>query len=451
MIRTLARSVAAFALSVPLAVAASAVPVGSDYGWQWPLSLSAGDAGAYRVELTPDIYAAAWSPTLADVIVVNGDGHPVPSTLVDATVEERPVLREVPWFPLPGGRAQRDIAAISEIDTDGRLRRVELRGAEDAATAWLLDASQLDGGLLALRLSWADSQPAFEQVFRVEASDDLKQWQPVQPEARVFDLRRDDARLLQGRIAFTAPTQARYLRLLPLRASMPALQLTAVQAEVRLPEAASSWQWRALAPRAVRVDGRDGFEYRLDGRYPVTRVDLATAGNASSRWTLSVRDRDDAPWRVVATDWVVYRLGADADSRSPPQLLPAPLRDRAWRLEPESPVAAPPDLLLGYRPEALVFVAEGTQPFAVYAGSARAKRAAAPVTQMLDALRTRHGADWRPAAATPGSGTALAGEAALTPSRDWTTWVLWTVLLAGVAVVAGFAVSLLRRGSAPTG
>lgn len=449
MIRCITRCAAAFAVLVPLATA-GAQPLDADYGWQWPLSLSSGDAGAYRVELTPDIYAAAWSPTLADVVVVNGDGHAVPATLVPAAVDDRPLLHELPWFPLPADRAQRDIAAISEIASDGRLRRVELRVTPDAATAWLLDASQSDGPLHALRLSWADDQVPFEQVFRVDASDDLRQWTAVQPEGRVFDLRRDDARLVQGRIAFVAPMRSRYLRLVPLRATMPALQLTGVQAETRPPLAAASWQWRRLEPVQVRRDGRDGYEYRLDGRYPVTRADLATAGHAGSRWSLSVRDHDDAPWRVVAADWVAFRLGGDPATRSLPRELPTVMRDRIWRLEPQAPVAAPPALLLGYRPEALVFVAEGSAPFAVYAGSARAARVAAPVGQVLEVLRRRHGAGWQPATAVPGARVDLAGEDALRPVRDWTTWVLWAVLLAGVAVVAGFAVSLLRRRPAPS-
>lgn len=448
MIRSIPRSVVALALLVPM-VATDAQPLDADYGWQWPLTLSRADAGAYRVELTPDIYAAAWSPVLADVVVANGDGHAVPSALLEADVDARPLLRDVPWFPLPADRAQRDIAAISEIDSDGRLRRVELRGAPDAATAWLLDASRFDDPIQALRLSWPDTHAAFEQVFRVDASDDLRAWTPVQPEGQVFDLRRDDARLVQGRIAFAAPTRARYLRLIPLRTGMPALQLTGMQAEMRPPPAAGAWQWRRLEPVAVRRDGRDGYEYRLDGRYPVTRVDLATAGYASSRWTVSVRDHDEAPWRVVAADWVAFRLGEDAGTRSPPRELPTVVRDRIWRLQPQSPVVAPPALLLGYRPESLVFVAEGPAPFAVVAGSARAVRAAAPVAQTLQALRTRHGAGWQPAGAVPGSRVELAGEAAVRPARDWGTWVLWAVLLAGVALVAGFAASLLRRQPPP--
>lgn len=422
-----------------------------DHGWGWPLELSDAAAGAHRVELTADIYSAAWSPTLADVVVVNGDGQPVPTALLPA-VGAAPVQRALPWFPLPAGAAARDIASISEIGADGRLRRLELRASGPGAAALLVDASQVDGALHALTLAWAAGQPPFEQAFDVEGSDDLRDWKVLQADARVFELQRDGARLSRGRIAFEAPLRVRYLRLRP-RQTAVTLALEQVVAEVVPPAPASAWLWRVLEPRTARVDGREAYEYRLDGRFPVSRVDLDLTGDASQRWTLSARDDDDAAWRPLAADWVVYRLGRDPADRSPPLRLDASLRASGWRLQPAAPVAAPPRLRLGYRPETLVFIAEGAGPFTLLAGSARATRPPATLAPVLDALRRRHGAGWQPAVARPGTRVELAGTDALepVPVRDWTTWTLWGVLLAGVALVAGFAISLLRRAAPPAG
>ena len=74
-----------------------------------------------------------------------------------------------------------------------------------------------------------------------------------------------------------------------------------------------------------------------------------------------------------------------------------------------------------------------------------------PESNHIDAIRTQRGAQWEPATAALGPSIELAGAAALTPppaERDWKAWLLWGVLLAGAALVAGFAVSLLRK---PTG
>ncbi|KLJ00976.1 DUF3999 domain-containing protein [Luteimonas sp. FCS-9] len=427
----------------------------AEFAAQWPLAPDDPSASAYRVELTPEIYARVWSPALRDVVVVDGDGRPVPAAFVaEPAARAAATRRELPWFPLPGdvGNRDGDIAAISEIDADGSLRRVQFRApGGEAAGAVLVDASALDAPVTALALRWDETQPPFEQAYRVEASDDLRQWRGVNDEVRVLDLRRDAQRLVERRIALPGPVDARYLRLTPLRAATVPLRLQAVEAELAPAQEPVAWHWQVPAPQPA--DARGALVYRTDGRFPVERIDIALAGNGTGRWTLERRDADDGPWRIVASDHVVFQAGAGADvRRAPPLALSAPVRDRQWRLTPATPShGAPPTLRLGYRPETLVFVAEGRPPYALQAGSARAARTDAPVAPLLDALRAQHGPAWRPAAAVPGAMTPLAGEAALQPApqpRDWKTWTLWGVLLLGVLVVGGFALSLLRGRTA---
>ena len=102
---------------------------------------------------------------------------------------------------------------------------------------------------------------------------------------------------------------------------------------------------------------------------------------------------------------------------------------------------------LGYRPEVVVFLAQGTPPYALVAGSASARRAAVPMPELVDALRRDLGEEWQPSPAYLSASAALAGDAALvappTP-RDWKTWLLWGLLVLGAALVAAFAFSLLR-------
>ena len=110
-------------------------------------------------------------------------------------------------------------------------------------------------------------------------------------------------------------------------------------------------------------------------------------------------------------------------------------------------------LRLGYRPEVVVFLAEGNPPFALLAGSARASRQDAPLPQLVDALRAERGREWQPVTAALGTREALAGDAALqpvAPPTDWKRWLLWSVLVVGALLVAGFASSLLRQPRAPS-
>lgn len=441
-------------LLLPLTVAAAS----SDYRQQWPLTLSRDDAGAYRVVLDEAVYRAAHQPSLGDIEVFNTQGQALPSALFAA---EQPMAQaarklELPWFPLPARQSGQvgDLHLVAERDANGVVRRVEAQvsgGApEKVAGEWLIDASRLHEPVIALELDWAQGQQPLEAAYRVEGSDDLREWRVLNPRATLVDLSRGGERLQQRRI--TLDGSARYLRLVPLQEqAMPAL--AGVVAELAPPPAVPDWQWRELVATRVSEQGRDYFEFELDGRFPIDRIDVALPDNSAVEWTLQSRDSADGEWRHRAGPWMGYRLqGEGRDSRSDAQALSAPVRDRHWRLSARQPVGeALPVLRLGYRPEVMVFLAQGQPPYALAAGSARALRAEVPIPALLGALRQQRGEQWQPAPAYLGSDAApLAGEQALQPApvpRDWKAWLLWALLAGGALVVAGFALSLLRKAS----
>ncbi len=81
-------------------------------------------------------------------------------------------------------------------------------------------------------------------------------------------------------------------------------------------------------------------------------------------------------------------------------------------------------------------------------GSRSARRPAWPIDDAIAALRKDGGPGWRPDPATVDTGQELAGRKALDAGEapfDWTRPLLWVVLLLGAALVAGMALSLLRK------
>jgi len=441
----------AWLLILPLVAVAA---VADDYAARWPLALERPDGGAYRVVLAPDVYRQLQSSDLRDLVVTNAAGQPVATAVFppDAPLAQAGDSVALAWFPLPGdaGATALDIAAISEVASDGSLRRVELRGANpDAAgdSGFVIDASRLREPVAALRFSWSNAQ-AFDRGYRVSASDDLRQWREIEPDGRLVQLRNGDRRVIEDRIALPG-VRAKYLRLQPNTRQPAPLALTSVRAELAGQVAAPALQWEQLQGR--RVEDRDGvhFEYALAGRFPVEAADVVAAGNSTRGWLLQSRDGDDAAWQTAAAPWVAYRLdSSEGSSRSPPQPLDRLVRDRQWRLQARSDGAQDaPVLRLGYRPEVVLFLAEGQPPFALLAGSARAARPATPLPQLIDTLRAARGKDWQPAVATLGQREELAGAAALRPGTpiDWKRWLLWALLLGGALLVAGFAASLLRK------
>lgn len=436
-----------FALLPLLAVAGAR----DDYATQWPLRV-AHDDGAYRVVLDAGVYRQAQSPALDDVAVLDAHGNEAPSALfapAPPAVQERQV-RTLPFFPLAASAddAARvgDLSVIAERSADGRVLRVEGSTASPtiATQAWLVDASALPEPAVALELQWAASAASFEQACRVEASDDLRSWRPVADRAPLVDLQHAGSRLLQRRVALSGAA-ARYYRIVLLQPA-PAPAVQAVRAVLPSSAAATDWQWRVLPAQRQRPGREASFEFVLDGRFPVRQADVALAGNHAIEWRLDSRDDEDAPWTPRAGPWMAFALdSAGQASRSPPRMLAGVVRDRYWRLRTRAAVPAAPLLRLGYRPEALVFLAQGAPPYTLVAGSGHAHRQAAPLPQLLDTLRTQRGAGWHPAGASLGIPRSLAGEAARAAGpRDWHTLVLWGVLVLAALVVAGFALSLLR-------
>lgn len=419
------------------------------YRQQWALQLAEPDAGAYRLMLDEAIYRSAVSPQLADVQVFNAQGQALPAALLaaDQPLAQAAQWATLPWFPLPplAGSAADDLQLLTERNTDGSVRRVEARlgrrGGTVQPAGWLVDASALKTGVHALRLDW-QAQSALQARVRVDASDDLRDWQRVADDVPLVDLQHDGRRLQQRRIEIGR--QAKYFRILPIGAdALP--PLSTVQAEQMQAAQAIHWHWQSLTGAA----GKPGeFEYTLEGRFPIGQADITTAENSVVQWTLLSRDDPGQPWQVRAGPWVAYQLQDAARRRqSQAQSLPGSTRDRYWKLVADQAQDLPaPSLKLGYQPEALVFLSQGAPPYTVAAGSVRALRRDAPVGTVIAQLREQQGAQWQPAVASvQGPAQVLAGDAALTAPRDWKQWLLWGLLVLGVLVVGGFAVSLLRQ------
>lgn len=426
------------------------------YVEQWPLSLSSAQSGAYRIPLEPQIYRRAWSPRLADVQVYNAAGQALPSALLapDQPLAQPTVQRELPWFALPplDARSRNDLQLLTERDSDGRVRRVEARlgasGSAPASAGWLIDATVLGQQPLAtVVLDWEAQEQPLQVTVQVDASDDLRRWHQLDAQLPLVDLQRAGKRLLQRRV--DVGRNVRYLRVLAKPGqSLP--RLRGVLAE--LPPAAATIPWEWVALQAVQHGG-GSFEFVLDGRYPVSRLQVSTPGNSLVQWTAYSRDDPSADWQRRAGPWVAYQVQEEGGRRqqSAPQSLPAIHRDRYWKLEADPATsAAAPTLHVGYQPEVLVFLSQGAAPYALAVGSATATRQEAPVGVLIDELRHRNGPAWQPILARlEGGPEPLAGEAALQPPRDWTRWLLWALLLVGVLVVGALAISVLRQKTVP--
>lgn len=447
-----------------LALLPMSVQAADDFAAQWPLQLSQPDAGAYRVPLEASVYAAAYWRDLRDVRVLDADGKPVASAVYAAAtpVSGLPRTVELPWFALPvaATTADDDLSVVVQRDSGGKLlsirNSVAAGGNVGAADpVWLVDLGEDAGKLRALHVDWADPGATLDLGYRLEASDDLRGWQVLDPQVRLVQLNNQGRALRSNTLKVV--TDLRYLRLVPLqRSGAPALR--GLRGELVDAVDSGDWQWLELTAEAGG-NARDGYLYRLQGRVPVQRLDVRMPANSAVSWSVSSRDPDrpgvdgrTPDWQLLTAGWNTWSLSeAGTQQRSAPLETSGTLTDRQWRLqaEPGSLPAGAPLLRLGYRPGSVVFLAQGRAPYLLVAGSANVAATQAALDPMLDALRARNGRQWQPATAMLGERAVRAGDAAYQPAkppRDWKNLLLWAVLVLGALAVAGFALSLVRGG-----
>jgi hypothetical protein len=209
------------------------------------------------------------------------------------------------------------------------------------------------------------------------------------------------------------------------------------------PEPAGSAPPDAAAKRALHFD--------LGGVVPLVDVDLRfDAGTHVAPVRVQGRARADQPWREVGSG-VFYRLDAAARSaarrRSPcrPSSLPAPGSRRARGVARRRRRAA--------RRPRVARVARlrrpGEPPFRLLAGSRDAPAGALPVSAVvpqLDSERARFGRATLGAFAVD-EAAARAAEQASRQAR-LRPWLLWGVLLVGVAGLGALVWRLARSGPA---
>lgn len=431
-----------------------ATALAQDYAWQWPLALDPAQQPAYRVPLDEAIYAAIHDPLLRDVDVLDARGRRMPASMQSALPVAGTERETVPLrgFRVPGASPPAAEQLRARFDAAGLLVELESGEAKPAASDWLLDLGEDAVQVEALQLlpGTLDGLPWLASL-RVEGSADLQHWRTLVPRFDAYLLEEQGRQLSALRVALPA-SPPRYLRVGWLPGPRQG-GLAGVQAERRRVRTDAS------APLAwLLLDGEtsgDGTEWRFRTPGPLL-VERWRLRREDERWLGSVRidsrNQPEGAWQPRA-DLVSYRIEVDGlrieDGDHP---LPA-TRDREWRLRwsgGEAPQR--PRLELAYRPDQLLFMAEGEPPYRLVAGSTQARRVDAPTSAALAALRAHKGAGWQPGHARIGERSALAGEAALRGKAggvDLQRGLLWAVLVAAAASITVMALRLIR--GAPPG
>ena len=436
-----------------------------DYAYAFRIDAPSGvDSSAWRIDLTPAVYAQTQDAALRDIAVFNAEGQAVPFARAadDPATHALEHTEQVPLLELParGGSVANDLSLVIERDAEGRLRRLDagdtrMDAKAPASNDWVLDASAVSGAIERVVLSWQAPASNVVARFEVAAGDDLQSWRPL-GSGTVLSLRQGDS-FLDRRDILIGQVRAKYLR---LRRIDDGEALQDVHADVRVVEQTPVTIERiwidadivAPAPRKEQLAVAARYEYRLPAALPVelVRVELADE-NSLAALTLEAGS-EERPEELARVTAFRLRSGNETLRNGDIDLAPS-ARMRTFRLDSATPLASAPGLSFAFRPDRFVFLAEGAGPWTLAVGSRSAHRPDYPLDAALASLRANLGRDWQPPRATIGAARISAGEAALLPPlrpTPWRQWLLWAVLVLGAALVGVFSLGLLRgSGKAP--
>ena len=476
---------AALAGLATLALACSQAGTATPADTRLPLTL-AGTGPYYTLDVDLQARRLSASSGLGDLRVRNGAGEAMAFAWVEppqAPVAPQHVPARLYKVPLP----QADVASATTVDAAPRQ-------------AWIVDTRDASNDLLRLDLALETGTQGV-YTLRIEASDDLQRWRTLQEDAQLVQLQALPQVGSTGTLATLAEREhlssngidldnvpARYLRLTTApRSAIPPLVSAAITRAPHRP-APAPLEWSA--PIAATGCEASSCDYPLPRNAIVAAVQIAPTDvdTIGQVMVLGQRDAGQAPpprhsllrgplhalrlkaehsstppgaaWDSAALTsvyWLTQSSGAP-DLHSPP----VRLEGAAWqalRLETFGPISqlghSAPAIRIGVRARQLVFIARGAGPFVLARATSGEKTAAMSLSELMPG-RTPESplpdatATLAPVAASAtvasAPSTTVAAPADAPASR--TPW-LWAALLAGLALMAGMAWSLLRKPATP--
>jgi len=209
-------------------------------------------------------------------------------------------------------------------------------------------------------------------------------------------------------------------------------------------------QWREKLPGRMQPEGDVFFD--TAGVYPVDRLRFHLPRiNTVAQVKLYSRADENAQWRMIHQE-TLYRLqGRDGTEQESPEIQITPNRDRFWKMETGGAgmenyeLGGTPLLDVGWRPEAITFLARGTPPFLLAIGSANATDAGIPLERLLAGdelylVKAQIGA-----ARSTNIPTVSLGAETVPLENQTRRYVLWGVLLTVVALLAFMAWKAARH------
>ncbi|MDH5786045.1 MAG: DUF3999 domain-containing protein [Chromatiales bacterium] len=427
----------------------------NDFAFGMPLQVD-GDGAIYTLAVPGEVYRHSWDASLADLRVFNSHGEEVPHLLQSsATVQQLAGQSyEPPLYPLPT-QSNRPLTEEVHVAIGKNGTLIDFYGGElplpgaGEGEYYLIDATAAGGAIESMRLHWPAGDETLMTQISLSGSDDLNHWQPIVEKYTIARLRHQGFKLEQESVPLPGRRMKYYRIHWPPGGRGVALDkvelLLQSQYELMPSEMTTlSAQGESAGPGDYRFD--------LGGHFPVSRLQLVMPQrNTVVQARLFSRGSDEEPWQLRHSG-LFYDLDLEGGRLRSGELQLPPLRHGQWRVEVEQRGgglgSGTPQLQLGWYPQRLLFIARGEMPFTLAFGRyglGAEKLAIDPLLKSIERDPARRGGI-KPASAGALFDLGGAGRLDMPPSPlPWQQWLLWLILLLGVALLGMMAHSLYKQ------
>lgn len=417
-----------------------------------------GHGAIYSLHLPDDLYFTVRDSSFRDVAVFNGAGEPIAHEIRRVEVDSagKRSKSAVSFFPLTArgdGVAAGELGMRVERNNSGTIISVEAPLITEGEVqygekleGYLLDLSTIDHQISQLEFFWRRAEQTASTLMRVNLyeSSELQNWRRVVSGATLADLVYGNQRI-EKRIVQFARQPKRYVKMNWSHGGQP-IRLEKVFCYSRAIVSPTRRKWFSL-PGGKNQQG-EITEQLFESPYRISVNSLAvdfSLHNSLAKFTVESRGEGQEMWRKRC-EQVFYRLSVDDVVLENEPCAFAPTDDVHWRLTAYGPSSTNIlkkgnlSLKLGWSPTELIFLAQGEPPFLLAYGSGRVAASSVQAASVnLTTAIPDISLEQVKGTVHLGKKVTLGGEYALHPpavGRPWKKWLLWGVLLIGVAILA---------------
>ncbi|UXM96218.1 DUF3999 domain-containing protein [Bartonella sp. HY329] len=427
----------------------------------------AGKGPWYQLPLDATLQLQSGSAELGDIRILDSDGKAQPYAFFNQSdlrlnqpnlVRRRQLQTEL--YPLRGNDAKNGYQSNISINNsrDGTSIIINNDGVsrpnDDTVLGFIIDLKQVVTGIEQLEIDWAPSKDGFFP-YRLEISDDLVRWRSLE-NGELYRLTNDNSEIAKTSLDIRA-TQGRYLRLMWLDKTKTATikQVGVSSREVIAANLKFEPVWSATLP-AKRVSkdnlSREIYELTFAAPHNINglKVQLPDGYSLAPFTLYGSNFTNTGNWFLLRQGMFYQLQGKDGELT---RLDSVELRDNSLsqiRIEIDKRGGGldldvlPVEVAL--EPTSLVFLARGKAPFSLHIGQRQQNSMALEFANLvpgaidIDDERISHATLIEPLK------NVVEAPIVETPAEtNWKQFVLWAVLIVGVAFLVLMAFQLLRQ------